>query len=155
MWKTAAKLLVIMFLRNRMNHITTDFSKKFDSVKENLAVMAESRAAILKQNFNDDLHRVVNSLFGYMLILLATACSGLTGILWLVAFAWSSPNRNIILGTAMTLPLLIGIGIFAFIRHSWKKEPLLSRSIQQIEADWLVFRGGLDGTADTSDEANK
>ena len=155
MWKTAVKLLVVMFLRNRMSHVTTDFSNQFGTVKENLAVMAESRAKIFKQNFNSDLQRMVNSFFGYMLILLAAACSGLTGILWLVASAWNSPNRDTILGTAMILPILIAIVIFAFIRYSWKKEPLLSRSMKQVETDWLVFRGGLDGTADTSKEANK
>jgi hypothetical protein len=152
MWKTALKLLAVVFLRNRINHVTTDFNNHFGAVKENIAVMAESRAAIFKQNFNDDLQRIVNSFFGLMVISLTAACSGLTGILWLVASAW---NRNIILGTTMILPLLIGIGIFAFMRYSWQKNPLFSRSIEQIETDWLVFRGGLDGTADTSDEANK
>jgi hypothetical protein len=153
MWKTALKLLAVVFLRNRINHVTTDFNNHFGAVKENIAVLAESRAAIFKQNFNDDLQRIVNSFFGLMLISLTAACSGLTGILWLVASAWNSPNRNIILGSAMILPLLIGIGIFVFMRYSWQKDPLFSRSIEQIETDWLMFRGGLDGTADTSDEA--
>jgi hypothetical protein len=75
--------------------------------------------------------------------------------LWLVATVWNSPDRSIILGTTMILPIIIGIGIFAFINYSWKKEPLFSRSVKQIEADWIVFRNGLEGTADTSDEANK
>jgi uncharacterized membrane protein YqjE len=155
MWKTALKLLAVVLLRNRINHVTTDFTNHFSAVKENIAVMAESRAAILKKNFNDDLQRIVNSFFGIMVILLAVACSGLTAILWLIASAWDSQNRNVILGATMILPLLIGIGIFVFMRHSWQKNPLFSRSIEQIETDWLVFRGGLDGTADTSNEANK
>lgn len=155
MWKTAAKLLVVFFLRNRLNTVKSGFSTHFDEVKENIAAMAESRAAIFKQNFNKDLHRVVNSLLGYMFMLLAAACSALVGLMWLFAIAWNSPDRSIILGTAMILPILIGIGIFAYIRYSWKKEPLFNRSIKQIENDWLVFRGGLDGTADISDEANQ
>jgi uncharacterized membrane protein YqjE len=113
-------------------------------------VMAESRAAIFKQNFNHDLQRMVNSLFGFMLVLLATVCSGLTGILWLVASAWNSPHRDSILATAMLLPLFMGIGIFVFIHQSWKKQPLFSQSIKQIESDWLLFRHGLDGTDHTS-----
>ncbi len=155
MWKTAAKLLVVLFLRNRMNHVTSSFGSQFSEVQENIAVMAESRAAIFKQNFNQDLQRMVNSLLGYMFMLLAAACSALIGLMWLFATAWSSPNRDIILGTAMILPILIGVGVFAYIRYSWKKEPLFNQSMKQIENDWLVFRGGLDGTADTSDEANK
>jgi uncharacterized membrane protein YqjE len=155
MWKTALKLLAVVFFRNRINNVTSDFNNNFGAVKENIAVMAESRAAIFKQNFNDDLQRLVNSLFGFMVILLTAVCSGLTGILWLVASAWSSPNRNIILGTTMILPLLIGISVFVFIRYSWQKEPLFSRSIKQIETDWSIIRGDLDGTADISDEDNK
>lgn len=155
MWKAAAKLLVVLFLRNRMNSVKSGFGSHFSEVKENIAVLAESRAAIFKHNFNQDLHRMVNSLLGYMFMLLALACSALIGSMWLFAIAWSSPNRSIILGTAMILPILIGVGIFAYVRSSWKKEPLFHRSIKQIESDWLVFRAGLDGTADISDEANK
>ena len=151
MWKTALKLLVVLLLRNRVTHVKNDFM----AVKENIAIMAESRATIFKQNFNADLQRMVNSLVGFMLVFLAVACSSLTGILWLVASAWNSPYRDIILGIAMILPILLAVGVYCYIRHSWKKEPLFSQSIQQIENDWRVFRGGLDGTADTSDEANK
>lgn len=155
MWKTALKLLVVMFLRNRMNVVKSEFSSQLHSVKENFATMAESRAAIFKQNFNDDLQRMVNSFFGYLFIMVALACSGLTGVLWLVASAWNSPHRDLILGTAMILPILLAVCAFSYLRFSWKKEPLLGKTIKQIEADWLVFRAGLDGTADISDEANK
>jgi uncharacterized membrane protein YqjE len=154
MWKTALKLLLVLFLRNRIAHAQNNSSNHLNTIKENIAIMIESRASLLKQNFGDDLQRMVNSFFGFLLVLLAAICSGFTGMLWLIATAWDSPNRNIILGTTMLLPIIIGIGIFAFIRYSWKREPLFSRSMQQLEADWLVFKSGLDGTADTSDEAN-
>jgi uncharacterized membrane protein YqjE len=155
MWKTALKLLLVLFLRNRVTRAQKNSSNHLNAIKENIAMMIESRASLFEQNLRDDLQRMVNSFFGYLLVLLAAMCTGLTGMLWLIATAWDSQNRNIILGTTMILPLIIGIGIFALIRYSWKKEPLLSRSMQQLEADWLVFKGGLDGTADTSDEANK
>ena len=155
MWKTAAKLLIVLFLRNRMTQVTNSFGAQFSEVKENIAVMAESRAAIFKRNFDNDLHRVVNSLLGYMFMLLALACSALIGLMWLFATAWSSPHRDIILGIAMILPLLIGIVVFVTIKNSWKNDPLFSRSLKQIETDWLVFRGGLNGTVDSANEANK
>ena len=117
--------------------------------------MIENRASLFKLNFNDDMQRIVDSFFGYLLVLLAATCSGLTGLIWIIASAWTSPNRNLILGVTMVLPLVIGIGIFAFISYSWKQKPLLSRTMQQLETDWLVFKNGLDGTADTSEEANK
>lgn len=151
MWQSAVKLLVFFFLRNRANHAKQDFSE----VKENLAVLAESRAAIFKKNFNDELQRMANSLMFLVFLLLAAACSGLTGIMWLFAIAWNSPHRDTILGTTMILPIFIAIGIYAYISNSWKKEPLFHESIKQIENDWQVFRHGLDGTADISDEANR
>lgn len=151
MWQSALKLLVFIFLRNRMNHVKNDFSE----VKENLAVLAESRAAIFKNNFNNELQRMANSLMGLMFLLLIAACSGLTGIMWLFATAWTSPHRDTILGITMILPILIGIGLYTYISNSWKKEPLFQESIKQIENDWQVFRHGLDGTADISDEANR
>jgi len=151
MWQTAAKLLVFFFLRNRANHAKHDFTQ----VQENLAVLAESRAAIFKKNFNDEMQRMANSLMGFIFLLLAAACSGLTGIMWLFATAWNSPHRDTILGVTMIVPIFIAVGIYAYINNSWKKEPLFHESIKQIEQDWQAFRYGLDGTADISDEANR
>lgn len=163
MWKNALKFLAILLLKNRMEFIKSHFFNKLNShsgedlsrLKQNIAVMAESRAALFKQNFNHEVQRLVNSLLGYMLILLAAMLSLLTGLMWLFASAWNSVNRDLILGATMLLPLLIAIGIFIAIRFSWKKQPLFAKSMVQIESDWQVFRNGLDGTADTSDEANR
>jgi uncharacterized membrane protein YqjE len=151
MWQTAAKLLVFFFLRNRANHAKHDLTQ----VQENLAVLAENRAAIFKKNFNDELQRMANSLMGLIFLLLAATCSGLTGIMWLFATAWNSSHRNMILGVTMVVPILIAVGIYTYMSNSWKKEPLFHESIKQIEEDWQAFRYGLDGTADISDEANR
>ena len=163
MWTTALKFLAILFLKNRMEFAKVNFFNKVDTssrndlnrLKENIAAMAESRAAIFKQNFNQEVRRVVNSLLGFMLILLAAILSLLTGLMWLFATAWVSPHRDIILGTTMILPILIAVGVYLLIRRSWQKQPILHQSIVQIENDWLVFRAGLDGTADISDDANR
>ena len=163
MWTTALKFLAILFLKNRMqfakvnffNKLNTNASDDLNRLKENIAALVESRATIFKQNFNHEVRRVLNSLFGFMLILLAAILSLLTGLMWLFAIAWVSPHRDIILGVTMILPILIAIGVYLFICHSWKKQPILHQSIVQIESDWQVFRAGLDGTADFSDEANR
>ena len=163
MWTSALKFLAILLLKNRIEFIRKHFFNKLDShsgedlsrLKQSIAAMAESRAALFKQNFNYEVHRVVNSLFGFMLILLAAMLSLLTGLMWLFATAWSSPNRDIILGLTMILPILVAVGVYFYIRHSWQKQPILHQSIVQIESDWQVFRAGLDGTADTSEEANR
>ena len=163
MWTSALKFIAILFLKNRMeyvkstffNKLNTNSSENLNRLKLNIAAMAESRAAIFKQDFHFEVRRVVNSLFGLMLILLAAMLSLLTGLMWLFATAWVSPYRDIILGTTMILPILIAAGVYLYIRRSWHKQPILQQSILQIESDWQVFRAGLDGTADISDEANR
>ncbi len=165
MWTSLLKFLAVLFLKNRVEFIRNHFFNQLNSqptedlnrLKQNIAAMAESRAAIFKQNFNQEVHRLVNSLFGFMLILLAALASLLTGLAWLFASAWASPNRDIILGLTMFLPLLIAIGIYFYIRQSWQKQPILQQSILQIESDWQVFKDGLNNTAatvaETSEEA--
>ena len=112
--------------------------------------MAESRAAIFKQNFIDEINRAVKSLLGFMLILLFAILSLLTGLMWLFAMAWNSPNRDLILGATMLLPLVIAIGVYFSIRHSWKKQPIFHQSMQQIESDWQVFKVGFDTPTDAN-----
>ncbi len=163
MWNTALKLvgelLIAKYLRNRILHAGNDSSSKarnqFGAVKQSLAALIESHAALFKAQFHTDMQRVAKSLLGLAFMFFAILCSGLTALMWLFATAWSSPNRDTILGTVMILPLLIAIGIFMAIRHTWKKQPLFAKSMVQIENDWQVFRDGLDGTADTSDDANR
>ena len=163
MWISALKFIAGLFLKNKMeyvrnhlfNKLNTNSSEDLNQLKRSIAVMAESRAAIFKQNFNFEVRRVVNSLFGFMFILLAAMLSLLTGLMWLFATAWVSPYRDIILGTTMILPILIAGAVYLYIRRSWQKQPILHQSMVQIESDWQVFRAGLDGTADISDEANR
>ena len=163
MWKSALRFIAILFLKNSMefvrshffNELNTNSNEHLNQLKQSIAAMAESRAAIFKQNFHFEVRRVVNSLFGFMLILLAAMLSLITGLMWLFATAWVSPYRDIILGTTMILPILIAVGVYLYIRQSWQKQPILQQSIQQIECDWQVFKAGLDGTADISDEANR
>ena len=166
MWKTALKFLAILFLKNRMEFVKNNFFSKLNTnssddlnrLKENIAAMAESRAAIFKQNFSHEIHRLVKSLFGFMLILLAAILSLLTGIMWLFATAWASPHRDIILGVTMLAPIILAIGVYLYIRHSWQKQPILHQSMLQIESDWQVFKAGFNGTAETlpdsADEAS-
>ncbi|WP_047538508.1 phage holin family protein [Methylotenera versatilis] len=163
MWNTAlkfiAQLLLAKFVRDRMKSVQEDFSNDaeghFGALKKNVAALVENHAAIFKQQLNQDMKRAANSLFGLVFIFFALLCSVLTALMWLFAIAWNSAHRDVILGVTMALPLLISVGIFLAIRHTWKKQPLFSKSMIQIESDWQVFKDGLDGTADTSDEANR
>ncbi|MBA3696480.1 MAG: phage holin family protein [Methylotenera sp.] len=148
MWKTALKLAVFIFLRSKINHVKDDIGNSLGTVKENMALLAESRAFIFKQNFHRELSRLGNSLLGFMFMLLAALCSGLTGLIWLFAIAWGSPDRNIILSIILIVPLTIGIGIYLYLRDSWKKEPLFDKTMMQIHSDWLLFRNGLHNVSE-------
>ena len=161
MWINLFKFLAVLFLKNRVEFIRKNFFNKLNTqstddlnrLKINIAAMAESRAAMFKQNFNHEVRRIVKSLLGFLLILLASLLSLLTGFAWLFSMAWASPNRDMILGFTLFLPLLMVVAIYFYIRQSWQKQPLFAQSMVQIESDWQVFRDGLDGTAEASDEA--
>jgi uncharacterized membrane protein YqjE len=163
MWNTAFKLvgefLIAKYLRNRILHAGDDSNSKarnqFGAVKQSVAALIESHAALFKAQFHVDMQRIAKSLLGLAFMFFAILCTGLTALMWIFATAWNSSNRDIILGTLMILPLLIAGGIFLAIRHTWKKQPLFAKSMVQIENDWQVFKEGLDGTADTSDDANR
>jgi uncharacterized membrane protein YqjE len=157
--KLVGQLLIARFLRTQMQDAGSNMSNSaqhhFSAVKNSLAALVENHAALFKAQFHTDMQRVANSLLGLTFIFFAMLCSGLTALMWLFATAWNSAHRDLILGITMILPILVATGIFLAIRHSWKKQPLFAKSMVQIEHDWQVFRNGLDGTADTSDEATR
>ena len=159
MWQTGLKILAVYLVRKYMNqakdHLENDSKEEFNTVKQKMVILAEHRAALYKKNFNHEMSRISNSLLGLMLMLLTAAFAGLTAIIWIFATVWNSPQRDLILGVAMLVPLVVCVTIFGVIRHSWKKEPLFDKTMIQIESDWQAFRYGLDGTADISDEANQ
>ena len=67
------------------------------------------------------------------------AFSGLIGTVWLVAFAWNSPDRNLILGIALVLPLVIVAGIAIYLRKVWNEKLFLHHSRTQLNDDWTVL----------------
>ncbi len=154
--KLVAQFVIARFIRNRMTDVHDNpGNNHLSGLKKNMAALLESHAALFKSQFNNDLRRLVNSLLALMFILVAVIFSGLTAVMWLFATAWNSPHRDLILGTSMILPIIISICVYLVVRKSWKKQPLLAKSMVQVERDWQVFRSGLDGTADTSEEANR
>lgn len=136
MWKTAIKFLALISLRKSLNFVNKDFHH----VKSNMADLAESRASFFKNNFNSEVKRIVRSLVGLMLAFTAIACASISGILWAAATAWSSPHRDLILGTTTLVFVLIGAIIFVAIHYSWNSQPLFYQSIKLIEQDWYLLR---------------
>ncbi|MBC7786971.1 MAG: phage holin family protein [Methylophilaceae bacterium] len=140
MWKTAIKLVLLYVIRNKYNEAKTGFKGDFSKIKDSVADLAESRIVIFKQNLEYEISRIIHSLLGFMLMLVAILCSTLTAIIWLTATALNSPHRTLIFSTTILVPLLVGIGIYFFIKISWKKEPLFNQSIKQVALDWDLFR---------------
>lgn len=130
--------------RNSLNHVL-----------ESSADYAESRALLIKYHLLEDLERVAKSFIGFLGILAGLVFSGMIGLMWIFTAAWNSPNREIILGIVMIIPLVAGVVVFIVIKNSWKARPFMNEASDLIAHDWKVFRHGLDGTADTSDEANQ
>lgn len=151
MLASIVKFIAFYLIGNRISEAKQDLN----DVKKNAADYAESRATFIKENVSRDLQRMVNSFIGFLVMFSAIIFSGLLGLMWLFAAAWQSPDRNLILGVAMFVPLCISAIIFGLIKLSWKKKPLLGETSELISKDWQSFRLGLDGTADTSDEANR
>lgn len=143
MLKTVLKVAVFLFLRSKAKNVKTTTNDNLSAVKHNIIHMAEMRAVVFKHNFNNELKRLATSVIGFMLMLVAAVCSGLIGLMWLFAIAWNSPDRNVILSIAFILPLLVCVGIFAYLRYSWKKEPLFEQAITQIATDWRLFKHGM------------
>jgi membrane protein DedA with SNARE-associated domain len=151
MFASLLKMITFYLIGNRISEAKQDLI----AVKDNAADYAESRTWLIKQNIMQDLQRIVNSFIGFLVMFSAIIFSGLLGLMWLFATAWQSPNRALILGIAMLVPLCISAIIYGVIKNSWKKKPLLIDTSELISKDWQSFRHGLDGTADTSEEANQ
>lgn len=136
MWKIAMKLVALFALRKGLNLANSDFHH----IKSNIADLTESRAAFFMQNFNSEIQRIVRSLVGLMLALAVIVCASISAIIWAVAAAWSSPNRDIILGATTLILAVIGAVIFVAIYLSWNAQPLFNQSMKLIEQDWRLLR---------------
>lgn len=151
MWGHVIKFVALYLVNNRVARA----KHSLDEVKDNAADYAETRAAFIKQNLMHDIERVVDSFIGLLLIFAGFIFTGILGLMWIFTMAWNSPNRELILGVTMLIPLALSAILFYNIRKSWKQKPLMHDTTQLISEDWQSFRHGLDGTADISDEANR
>jgi uncharacterized membrane protein YqjE len=150
MLSTILKFITIYIMNQRI----AQTKHNVNVLSEQVADYAESRVTVLKRNLLEDLERMANSFLGFLFMFLALSFSGMVAIMWLFAVAWNSPNREFILGGFILIPLIISAFVYKEVRSIWKKTPFMKTSTDLIAQDWQVFRYGLDGTADISDEAN-
>lgn len=151
MLSTALKLLALYLI----NHRFSVAKHRLSNIKEEVADYTESRVEIVKANFQADVQRIVNSFMGFLVALALFVFAGILGLMWLFAVAWSSPNRELLLGAAILIPLLIGLITLARIMLLWRSKPLMAESTRLIANDWRSFRYGLDGSAEATAEASQ
>jgi hypothetical protein len=151
MLETLFKLITAYFINKRLVSLQANLLV----VKESAADFAESRASFFIANLNQDLERVADSFISSLITLVCIMFSGFIGSMWIFTIAWNSANRPLILGAMMTIPLILGAFSFLSIKNAWRNKPFMGDSTYLISQDWASFRYGLDGTADTSEEASR
>ena len=93
MWNTILKLigqlLIAKFLRKYMQDaeasVNSHTKSHINTVKQSMAALVESHAALFKAQFHSDMQRVVKSLLGFTFIFFALLCTGLTALMWRIA----------------------------------------------------------------------
>ncbi len=144
MFANILKYLVLYYINNRVS----SRASALVNVKENAADYIESRAIFIKYNLQSDLQRAVNSFFVYLGIFFAVVFSGLIALFWLFSAIAEQPNRELILGALIFLPLIISAILFIKTSKQWKENPFADESTRLIAHDWHLFRHGAQQNAD-------
>ncbi|MFA6179104.1 MAG: multidrug resistance efflux transporter family protein [Candidatus Methylopumilus sp.] len=129
MWGTILKLIAMKFVGHRLHLVVMQ-----------LMAFTERRAQILSRNMGEEWHRLVKTMVGLIIILSSLAFSALIGAAWVVASAWQNPSRDLILGSALLIPLAIVLIIGFYVRSLWHNKPYLQHSRDQLDTDWQVLR---------------
>ena len=134
MWGTLFKLVALKFFGHRLHRFIS-----------HLMAFIEQRGHILSRSLGDEWNRLVKTLFGMVVVLSALAFSALIGAAWIVALAWNSPSRDVILAVAMVMPMFVVLLTALYLRGLWHNRPYLQQSRVQLNEDWQILRGALDG----------
>lgn len=132
MWRTLLKLVAMKFIGHRLHLVVAQ-----------LLAFIERRAHIFIINMGDEWNRLLKTVIGFILVFTALVFSALIGAAWIVAIAWESPSRDLILGVSMLIPLLLVLVVAIYLRAIWHRKPYLESARNQLESDWQVLRGAL------------
>lgn len=136
MWSHLLKLLAFLFFNRQLQALKSNLR----NLRHDVADYTEDRAQQLKQDFIEETERLANSLVGLLVVFSMLIFTGLLGLMWLFSLLWEHPHRSLILGLAILIPALIGIGVFWAVQRMWKRKPLFASSLELISADWQQFR---------------
>ena len=132
MWRIIIKLITLNLVESKLHGLAQAF-----------AVFLEHRSNVLAVNVAFEWERVFKSLIAIVVITIAMILSLFIGFGWILAVAWHSEYRSLILGTAMGVPLIIAISLFFYLRPLWKKNEFLNVSRELWKQDWETLQEGL------------
>jgi len=132
MWRTLLKLVAMKFVGHKLHLVVAQ-----------LLAFIERRAHIFILNMGEEWNRLLKTVIGFILVFTALVFSALIGAAWIVAIAWESPSRDLILGISMLIPLLLVLAVAIYLRSIWHKKPYLESARNQMDSDWQVLRGAL------------
>jgi hypothetical protein len=136
MWVNLLKFTAMLFFNRKITSLTDNLL----NLRHHVADYTEERAAQIKQDFLGETERIATSLIGVLVVFSMFIFTGLLGLMWIFSLLWEHPNRTLILGVAMSIPILIGVIAFFAVRKVWKKKTLFSDSLSMISSDWQLFR---------------
>jgi hypothetical protein len=139
MLKTIIKLLVVYFVNKQLSGA----KEGLVGVKASMTDYAESRAEFVRDDFLQDLQRMLNTILAYFFVFTALVLAGVIALLWIFAIAWESPNRALILSLIILGLLSVSIAIYAAIRYKWKNHYFMSNTNDLIAHDWQLFTNKL------------
>lgn len=136
MWVNLLKFAAVLFLNRKV----TALKDNFFNLRHHVADYTEDRAQQLKQDFVEETERLATSIVGLLVVFSMFIFTGLLGLMWLFSLLWEHPQRSLILGLAMLVPIIIGVVTFLAVRATWQKKPLFADSLNMISHDWRLFR---------------
>ena len=132
MWRILFKLITLNLVGSKLHGLAQSF-----------AIFLEHRSNVLAVNVAFEWERVFKSLIMIAIIVTAIILSLFIGFGWILAVAWHSEYRSLILGLAMGIPLIIAISLVFYLRFLWKKSEFLSISRELWKQDWETLQEGL------------
>lgn len=133
MWRIIFKLITLKIVGSKIN----DFTQSF-------VLFLEDRSNVLADNVAFEWERVFKSLIVMMIIVASIILSLFIGFGWILAIAWDSEYRSLILGFAMGIPSTIAVGLFFYLRSLWGKSDFLGISRELWKHDWATLQEGLE-----------
>lgn len=139
MLKTIIKLVIVYFVNKQLSGAKEGLT----DIKTSMTDYAESRAEFIRDDFLQDLQRMLNTVLAYFFVFTALVLAGVIALLWIFAIAWESPNRALILSAIIVGLLSVSIAIYATIRYKWKNDYFMSKTSGLIAHDWYLFTNKL------------